>query len=70
MDRAVVNHRFFALSRYTPPFLRLLPLFSALGALSGKQFVFCPRLEVRGLSSPLSDFIIEISLLRQKGDSF
>ena len=35
-----------------------------------KQFVFCPRLEVGGLSSPLSDFIIENSCLRQKGDSF
>ena len=36
----------------------------------GEKFAFCPHLEVGGLSSPLSDVIIENSHFCQKGDFF
>ena len=42
LERVVVHCRCFQLLQCTPRFLRLLPLFSSLGELSGKKFVFPP----------------------------
>ena len=54
--------RSFALLQCTRLFLRLLPLFFALGALGGKEFIFRPRLEVGGLYSPIYDVLIRITV--------
>ena len=70
MEWEVVHCRCFAPSQCTPIFLRLLPLFSALGVLSEKKIVLRPCREVGGLLSPLSDLIVDHLHLFQKGDPF
>ena len=66
----MVHRRYFALLRRNPLFLRLLPLFSAHGALGEKTTCISPGLEVGGLSSPLLDVIAEHPRLFQKSDTF